>query len=323
MIIRLNENKFNKVFLVEGNKSRAIRQTRDVISQYFDRPTDDPFVVRTEEEFRNRYFGEGRGEDWFISLEPTAYKWLLESGPYEDYLITIVSVINSEAKNSDNRTAFMQNIKTMSFRQVGEFVNEYERGYRTTARQNAVNNANEETKINPRYGGEPLGPLSFEESKEYGEYSGEDAGKGGGQICYTTQTWQRQHYSNNEQNSLYLLLRDDWKTVNTTHDGSQANNGLPAPYNQKNGYDDYGLSMVFVWVTPDGELAYCNTRWNHRAEYITRDVDQAFDVATLEKLMGAKFEDVFKVFKEKNIRTRHIKIPKTGKTGENGTLNGL
>ena len=295
MIIRLNENKFNRIFLFEGNSSRAARQTRDVIAQFYHMDSDDQRVVNMERIFRSRYFSEGRGDDWFISLEPTAYKWLLESGPYEDYLITILSVLNTEAKNSDNRTVFMQNVKTMSFNQVGNLVGEYERGYRTTARQNKENGVpTEEPKFNPRYG-KPLGPLSFDESKEYGQYSGLDAGKGGGCICYTTGTGMRAQYSNDEENKLFLLLRDDWKTVNTTHDGSEANNGLGDPYDKLNGYDEYGLSMIFVWVSPDGELAYSNTRWNHKAEYVTNDVDQAFDVTTLEKLMGVKFEEAFEV----------------------------
>ena len=85
--------------------------------------------------------------------------------------------------------------------------------------------------MNPNY--EVLGPLSFDEAKEYGSYSGYDGGRGGW-VCYTQNpnTWLSSYYSDNNKNKCYLLLRNDWKKYNNNeetaiHDGSEKKNGLP------------------------------------------------------------------------------------------------
>lgn len=298
MIIRLNENKFNRIFLFEGNGSRAARQTRELIAQDLNTTPDDPEVVEAEQDFKREYFGEGRDTDWFITIEPFVYKWLSTAGPFYNLLDGLLGTIKSKAETSQNRTAFMQQVKSFqTFNEMRNFIGELVKQDRINRRENKI-----EPNLNPRYG-KPLGPLSFEESNEYGKFSGVDAGKGGGCICYTTQTGQREGYSNRERNKLYLLLREDWKTVNTTHDGSEVNNGLKGLNMHLNrgdeyysGYDDYGLSMIFVWINPEGELAYCNTRWNHRANYAPgHGVDNALNEQDIEHLMGAPFGEIFNV----------------------------
>ena len=305
MIIRLNENRFNRIFLFESkNSKKAAERTKELIAAECNLPIDDEYVISTEQGFRDKYFGEGRDVDWFITLEPFAYKWLSTSGPFYSLLNILLGTIKSKAETSQNRMLFMQKVKSFqTFNEMRNFIGDIVKQDRIYARQNKVR-----PKTNPRYG-KPLGPLSFEESNKYGKYSGVDAGNGGGCICYTTQTGQRYNYSNNEKNSLFLLLRDDWETVNTTHDGSEINNGLEGlnmhlnkkSYNNPegeyySGYDDYGLSMIFVWIDPNGNLAYCNTRWNHNANYAPgHGVDNALNEQDIEHLMGASFSEIFNV----------------------------
>jgi hypothetical protein len=62
------------------------------------------------------------------------------------------------------------------------------------------------------------------------------------------------------------------------------------------GYDDYGLSMIFVWIDPNGELVYSNTRWNHEAEYAPgHGIDTAMTEVDIANLMGVPFKEVFNV----------------------------
>ena len=292
MIIHLNENIFNKLFLVESkNSDRAHRQTRELMAKFLGKAVDDPYVISTEQSFEKKMFGEGLRTDWFITLEPYAYNWVTTSSVFgADGVYNILKYLFTKAQTVENRTAFMQQVKSFqTFTEIRNFVGENQKADRAYARENGTKQNN----LNSNY--QVLGPLSFEEAKEYGNYSGFDGGKGG-RICYSQSksTWLSSSYSNNNTNECFILLRNDWNRVSTEHDGSEKNNGLPEPLNQYNGYDDYGLSMIFVWINPNGELHECNTRWNHEARYAPgHSVDLALTQTDIERLMGAPFEAIF------------------------------
>ena len=300
MIIHLNENRFARLFLAESkNSERAHRQTRMVIADFFNQSPDDPSVIQKEKEFEKDTFGEGKRVDWFVTLEPYACRWLLfGDSSLMSKFDSIIDEIFLMAQTAENRTIFMQQIKGMeNLSDVVSFIDELKK-------QEKINGTAEKKsyKRNEKY--QILGPLSFQEAKVYGL----ESGGGGLKICYTQnpKTWIKPQFSNNNINRLFLLLRNDWQTVNPVHDGSEINNGIDGlnipifkdkkktiPYS---GYDDYGLSMVFVWVTPEGELHESNTRWNHHATYpLGHMVDHPFTKEEIEQLIGAPFESVFNV----------------------------
>lgn len=142
---------------------------------------------------------------------------------------------------------------------------------------------------------EILKDIDFETAEKYGIYSNPES-----QLCYTENrdTWNE--YIKGGENTAYLLLRDDWEKWN---DGDKS---IP-PYSDEDidesvPYDDYGLSMIFLFVDPDGEIATSNTRWNHEhSENIV--VDEAFTKKDIEKLIGQKFEDVFVPEEHESIRS--------------------
>ena len=125
-----------------------------------------------------------------------------------------------------------------------------------------------------------IGPLSYEESKQIGNYSCFDS-----KVCYTQQlnTWE--DWTNDGENNVYVMLKDGWRRQPEMHDNE---NNSP--------YDAYGLSMIFVGVDPDGDLLFCNTRWNHNARYddINYGCDDALDELQISKLLGVNFYSVFK-----------------------------
>jgi len=298
MIIRLNENIFDRIFLFEsGNSKRAHRMTRQVIADYLGKTADDPEVIAKEQQFEKDMFGEGLRQDWFITIEPFAAKWVFVQGQNITDVKNILSYLATKASTVQDRTAFMAQVKSFDyFGDLWFFVEKCKKEDRKIARENNVEKSVEKPKLNPNY--EVLGPLSFEEAHKYYPKTG---GNGAScPICYTQYegTWSSPSYSNRGTNSFFLLLRKDWEKWDNTravHDGSEANNGLGEPYNRLNGYDDYGLSMVLVWVTPEGELHESNTRWNHGGDFISPNVDKAFTVDAIQKLMGGKFEDIFNV----------------------------
>lgn len=300
MVIHLNENRFVRLFLTESkNSERAHRQTRMVLADFFRKPIDDPSIIQKEQEFERDTFGEGKRVDWFVTLEPYACKWFLFGDPSAmPNFDGIIDEIFIMAQTAENRTIFMQQIKSMeNFNDVVNFISKLKK-----QEKNSTNTLKKEYKRNTNY--QILGPLTFQEAKKYGL----ESGGGGLKICYTQnpKTWIKPQFSNNNVNKLFLLLRNDWQTVNPEHDGSEVNNGIEGlnipifkdkkktiPYS---GYDDYGLSMIFVWITPEGELHESNTRWNHHATYpLGHMVDHPFTKEEIEQLIGTPFENIFNI----------------------------
>jgi hypothetical protein len=101
-------------------------------------------------------------------------------------------------------------------------------------------------------------------------------------------------------------LRNDWQQLpGTEHDGSEANNGL-GELSQYNAYDDYGLSMIMLFINAfDGSLHECNIRWNHGSNKTQfgpgRNVDHALTEMDISKILGVPFNQAFnvKTFDEK------------------------
>jgi hypothetical protein len=76
-------------------------------------------------------------------------------------------------------------------------------------------------------------------------------------------------------------------------------------------YDEYGLSMIFVFVNPKGELVGSNTRWNHQNAGDT-NVDHAFTEEEISNIIGIRFKDAFKVLtpeeREKKQKQKYMAI---------------
>jgi hypothetical protein len=301
MIIKLNENRFNRFFLFESaNSKRAHKQTRAIIAGVLGRAVDDPMVIESEQAFEKMMFGEGLRQDWFIILEPCAAKWVYIQGASAGNVKSALGYLATKAAsvpdNPEFRPKFIQQIMSIEdFDDLRLFIKKCEKEDREIARKNG----GEKPVLNKNY--YVVGPLSFEDSKQYGDKSG---GNGVScRICYTQypNTWLSSSYSDKNTNELFILLRKDWEKWNNVvgeiqHDGSETSNGLGDPYDKLNGYDDYGLSMVFVWINPDGEIHETNTRWNHGGNFISPDVDKAFTEAGIRKLMGgATLKEIFNV----------------------------
>jgi hypothetical protein len=124
--------------------------------------------------------------------------------------------------------------------------------------------------------------------KTFGEWAKDQAKAS--KMCYTMfkGTWEdyadadlNRHIQNN---NVYVILRDDWQNIPSIHD----DNGYSA-------YDTYGLSMIWVIVDDEGGLQYCNTRWNHAAEYAEgRTVDFALTREEISDIIGRNFMNSFK-----------------------------
>ena len=293
--LRLQESKsaldkFTDMITESKNSSRAHRQTREIIAKRFGSDINDPSVIKTEQEFEAKMFGEGKRTDWFIVLEPIAYNWYIQTNDI-DTIQEYLNYIFLKGTESTPPSAYIANIRKYNdFNELKQFIDQQRK-----ADDEASMEAQIDMEVNLNQNYEVQGPLSFEEANKIGEYSCPD-----GKICYTQDeyTWDDSSYGNYDNNKCYVLLRNDWKDVQPKHDGSEANNGLPSPLSQYNGYDSYGLSMIFVWIGKYGQLSVSNTRWNHNAQYAPgHSVDRALSELDIARLMGAPFEQVFGVKK--------------------------
>lgn len=123
--------------------------------------------------------------------------------------------------------------------------------------------------------------VNYKMAHEYAEYC---------TLCYLQSfaTWN--NYTNYGTSKVYLILHKDWKNVEKKHDDDT-----------NSPYDTYGRSMIFVFVDAEGNLAYCNTRWNHDATYdAEHSTDHALDEREISEIVGVNFYEVFKP-KAKNL----------------------
>ena len=143
----------------------------------------------------------------------------------------------------------------------------------------------------------------FETAHDYGQYSAS-----GSKLCYTQDKnlWDG-IYTAKGLNKVYLILDKNWKNIQEKH-------GENTPY------DEYGLSMIFVFINPEGNIAYSNTRWNHDTNGNgPSNVDQSFTKASLTKLLGVNFNSIFKPYTDDELISKglipHKKVAQLLKKG--------
>lgn len=147
---------------------------------------------------------------------------------------------------------------------------------------------------------EVIGPVNYETAKKYGDYSCSES-----KLCYTQskKTWN--NYTQDGCNNVYIILQKGWENILEKHDDES-----------NSAYDTYGLSMIFVFVDGQGDLACCNTRWNHEANYKTGfSCDHAMSKEMISQLIGVRFDEVFKP--NNKWKELLINIQKRLKKGEN------
>lgn len=133
---------------------------------------------------------------------------------------------------------------------------------------------------------EILEQVEYETAHQIGNYSSPK-----GELCYTQTRNIWNNYTEHGKNAVYILLKKGWKNIKPKHTECLLN-GLDT---EESPYDEYGLSMIFVFVDYKGELTTCNTRWNHDADYpYGKQVDFALNKEELSRLIGKPFKFVFK-----------------------------
>lgn len=120
----------------------------------------------------------------------------------------------------------------------------------------------------------------FETASEYGDYTS---------WCVTHNKNMYDSYTSNGAGLFYFCLRNGFKN-------EQPNIGEGCPL------DEYGLSMIAVSVTMDGELNTCTCRWNHDND----GNDNIMDKNQIEELLGVNFYEVFKPYTREELHKKGV-----------------
>ena len=117
----------------------------------------------------------------------------------------------------------------------------------------------------------------FHTANELGKYTGR--GNGEGALCYTQgrNTWDG--FTRNGLNQCYLCYTTDFKDIEP-----RVTEGYPK--------DEYGLSMIWLFVDGNGELTNSNVRWNHGYQDF-KDVDNMFTPEEISDIVGVNFYETF------------------------------
>jgi hypothetical protein len=138
-----------------------------------------------------------------------------------------------------------------------------------------ANSLNGNTQMNPNY--EIIEVKDYDTAHEIGNYSCSKS-----KLCYTQDEATFDEYTRYDVNKVYAILRKNYKDI-------------PEERGENTPYDEYGLSMIFLFIRPDGNIAYSNTRWNHQTlGKGPSNVDQSFKKSDISKLLGVNFDETFK-----------------------------
>lgn len=290
---------FEGVMLSESSTTTKYkRRTLDIITDYFSRKGELFNAEQIEEKFRNIFFHSNHTHQNLMRLEPILMNIALGLGFAQDdvdvekiqRLFHIVQYMKMKFE-SIKKNEFIppidiskMTLDNTSFESLDKTWGSMMDEERKREEEN-VKKYDWESQVNPAY--EVFADIDYETANEYGEYSGARKGPFGdfyGRICYTVSEQSWEDFTDYGRNKVYLFLRDDFDDV-------------PCEYGENHPYDDYGLSMIFVIVGPDGYIEYSNTRWNHETENMqySEKVDHAFSKEDLSRILGINVNRIFGV----------------------------
>lgn len=269
-----------RYLITESQRSRQAKREMEKVAKSFN--VDDSEINELITLFRKTvYHGIDLGDKYGHKYAPSFFRMYINDeitdiGKANDVIKYLIKLCNEKDGFVINPDSF----NVDAFNKISSEYDEY-----NTKQMEDANNV--EYAGDTRY--KILSDIDFDTAKKYGDYSSPDS-----PLCYTQKEDVWEDWTSGGLNTCYLLLRDDWATVKPVHeDGTNSHKGNP--------YDDYGESMIYIFVDPKGNLVKSNTRWNHDADYTTHntDCDHAYTPAEISQLVGKPFRKAFPPNKER------------------------
>ena len=126
--------------------------------------------------------------------------------------------------------------------------------------------------------------MSYEDL--HSQFGGDATGyEGESEWCHTNGESTYESWTENFKKFFFVIAEDGWESIKPHSN----------PKEDDNAYDEYGLSLIAILVSCEGELLKCTLRWNHVVEpkhtLPGRAVDNAFtSYAELFKVTGLDVE---------------------------------
>ena len=296
--VQCNENSNSYSILVENREQDAHKRSRLEIRKVFlpKKLTDDD-VEEKLVKFDNVFYHDPKMRSSAVMrLEPLFCRIAYENGfgKYtcnEKVLDRLQSILiflfNKQTEINLAKAISTEFLFNGTFEQLeAQFGHLVDEEYEKRLKAKATNNVNADNNQNEYI---IQGPLDFETANKIGALSCPNS-----ILCYTRNESVWCSYTKNGYNTAYVALMKGWENIPAVHDQD-----FLSPYDpthtptNRSPYDTYGLSMIFVFVSPKGHLTTCNTRWNHEADY-NGLVDHALKIEDLEKILGVDFAIAFK-----------------------------
>lgn len=262
-------------------KRSLVRKTIAILTNFFPEKSEEE-LMNMEKMILSKFFhGRKESDENFRPLEPLVAKILYGELNFENKFMTdkyglvmlrkVLRNAYALSKNNIKPKVSMDDTLDSICERFGTNVEDLEKFGVQTDDKDIISNKDYDVVEIP----------DFDTANEYGSYTGKN-GRGRGGLCYTQdeETWA--NYTDNGVNSCYLFLANGWETVSPID-----KEGAP--------YDEYGLSMIWIFVSPEGEITASNTRWNHEFEENLpegRDVDFSFDKDDIYEITGININEL-------------------------------
>ena len=266
-----------------GKTKRAIvRRTLRILAGFFPEKSEEELETMEKQILKSFFHGRKASDENFRPLEPLVAKILYGELGYDNKFMTDrygLSILRKTLRNAYSLSE--HNIKPKytaedTLESIAERFGTTPKGLEKYGIEVSDNNFSKSEKYDIQE------IPDFDTAQEYGSYTGSD-GKGSGGLCYTQgeETWN--DYTDNGVNSCFVLLADGWEDE-------------PPVQGDETPYDAYGLSMIWVFLSPEGEITTSNSRWNHKGEeYLPegKSVDFSFDKDDIFEITGINVYDLF------------------------------
>lgn len=267
-IIKLDENRFNRLFLIENRESKNINLARKFLkTKGFSQERANKIVDDIRTNIPNSRIAECK---FLLGVSRLFLDGELDNYSNISRLNETLKYIGSNAHvNEYNNDLNGENLETLIKRFDKNIEHDLENDKEKLKKLNlSNNNGNYDIKLIP----------SFNDAEKYKDYTS---------WCVTHDPEMYNTYTSNGVKPFYFCLKHGFEDVK-----KEIGENCPL--------DEYGLSMIAISVNENGSLNTCTCRWNHD----NKGNDNIMTTEEISNLFGESFYELFKPYSEEYIKQK-------------------
>jgi hypothetical protein len=264
---KLNSLSEGRTLLKEDQEGDSMKKARRYLVQnhgFTEEKANEVVRINVRQAFSALHHNEKAGK-FIFGLTRILFDENISSGT-KGRLNTILKVITS---SDELYNSFDKNLNGLS---ASELIAKFSKQIEQAIQKQKTDMENSKEKYSNNY--RIVRIDSFEDAKKYSDLT--DFGDTYGHWCLTYREDMYRSYTNDGRNQIYFCLKDGLENLEPVE-----GEGCP--------YDEFGLSMLSIIVSPAGGLLYCTTRWNH----LHGGGDNMMNAQQIEELLGVDFNNTF------------------------------